>query len=485
MGIGTHSGTGKGKADVLRNVYIISMKGKEGKSRRMHFKAEAAREKLKFEFFDATDRKKIPYEAMLKAGAHFRKLAGHRELKDFEIAAADSHRRIYKMMIDSNMPLALVFEDDAELCHDFCAKVKALELPVDFDVVKLEDWRARFRSVEESYLCPRREIPIISDKGGGPGTAAYIISLSGAKKLYSANTPIWMNADGIMDLRHLNKIGLEAINLYQVIPALARQIPFDNSSAMRRFGRTGKKFFRMIIEHCAKTVSRQQGEYYGLGELDKKLKAYIKKKRGFFIELGANDGIAQSNTLWFEKHKKWSGILIEAVPELYKKCKKNRPNCRVLNYACVEEGYPDDFIRLRYANLTSVVENAMESEELKEHLKSARKFCQQEQYAVDVTAQTLSTLLKESSVRHIDFLSLDVEGYELNVLKGLDFNKWQPHFILVEQREENGRAIKEYLTERGYKLICNLSGFTYENNPQWDGSTNDFLYEYEKIKNSG
>ena len=74
--------------------------------------------------------------------------------------------------------------------------------------------------------------------------------------------------------------------------------------------------------------------------LDKKLNDIFQNKRnGFFIELGGYDGITQSNTCFFEKELNWSGILIEPSINQYNKCKINRPNSIVLNYACVSDDY--------------------------------------------------------------------------------------------------------------------------------------------------
>lgn len=55
---------------------------------------------------------------------------------------------------------------------------------------------------------------------------------------------------------------------------------------------------------------------YSLNELDIKLLKYINKRNGFFIEVGANNGISQTNTLLFEKNYGWNGMLIEAIPDL-------------------------------------------------------------------------------------------------------------------------------------------------------------------------
>ena len=85
--------------------------------------------------------------------------------------------------------------------------------------------------------------------------------------------------------------------------------------------------------------------------LDKKLyNVFQKKKNGFFIELGANDGLKQSNTAMFEKHLGWKGILIEPSLKGFELCKKNRPNSICLNCACVSKDYDDMYISGDFEN---------------------------------------------------------------------------------------------------------------------------------------
>lgn len=103
-------------------------------------------------------------------------------------------------------------------------------------------------------------------------------------------------------------------------------------------------------------------EYFALNQLDIKLKKYLNFRRGYFIEAGANDGVKQSNTLYFEKYKGWRGILIEPIPNLAKKCRINRPKCIVENCALVPFDFQETYIEMQYCNLMSLVKGAMKSE---------------------------------------------------------------------------------------------------------------------------
>jgi hypothetical protein len=94
-----------------------------------------------------------------------------------------------------------------------------------------------------------------------------------------------------------------------------------------------------------------------------------------------------------------------------------------------------------------------------------------------VKAYKLDDILQSENVKHIDFLSLDVEGYEFNVLKGLNLDKNRPVFILVEIYRYDYENITQWLKENNYDLLCNFSGYNKNENPIWDGTHNDYLFK--------
>lgn len=171
-----------------------------------------------------------------------------------------------------------------------------------------------------------------------------------------------------------------------------------------------------------------------LNGLDVKLERYLDFDGGFFIEAGANDGFTQSNTYYFEKHRGWSGILVEGIPDLYRQCLDRRPASRVFNCALVSSSFTDSTVTMRYANLMSIVEGARGTHDQDtefinkgldiQHLSGS--------FHRQVPARTLTSILDECGVRDIDLFSLDVEGYEGQVLHGLDLTRYRPRYICVE-----------------------------------------------------
>lgn len=174
---------------------------------------------------------------------------------------------------------------------------------------------------------------------------------------------------------------------------------------------------------------------YALNELDRKLSRYLDFDGGFFIEAGANDGIQQSNTLFFERHRKWTGLLVEPIPELANRCRRNRTRCLVENVALTSFEDNRHTIEMRYCNLMSLVKGAMKTpqEELA-HIEAGCRGQKIESRDVTVPAGRLSEILDRHRIERIDLFSLDVEGFELNVLKGLDFDKHRPVHMLIEAR---------------------------------------------------
>ncbi len=204
-----------------------------------------------------------------------------------------------------------------------------------------------------------------------------------------------------------------------------------------------------------------------LYEIDRKLERHINRDGGVFIEAGANDGVRQSNTYFFEKVRGWKGLLVEPVPELAAECRKNRRAAVVCEAALVEREVAGATVELQVAGLMSTVTGALDDEALARHLAWAVEVQKDLRgtRTMRVPARTLSALIDEAGVgREIDLLCLDVEGGEEAALRGLDLTRHAPRFICVEARDE--AAINAVLGAR-YRVVDVLTDV---------GSHRDLLY---------
>ena len=192
--------------------------------------------------------------------------------------------------------------------------------------------------------------------------------------------------------------------------------------------------------------------YLALNDLDRKLERHLDFDGGRFVEAGANDGLAQSNTYYFERIRGWTGLLVEPVPELAATCRKNR-RARVMEAALVAEAAPGATVELRTAGLMSTVTGALGDPDATDRHVALGLTVQQlaGSRRLMVPARTLSSLLDQAGFAEpVDLLSLDVEGGEPGALRGLDFARHAPRFICVEARDP--AAIAAVLEPR-YRLL--------------------------------
>jgi FkbM family methyltransferase len=204
------------------------------------------------------------------------------------------------------------------------------------------------------------------------------------------------------------------------------------------------------------------------GRVDIKILPYLKDiEKGFFIEAGALDGLFMSNTKILEDLG-WDGILVEPSPKAAQKCRDNR-KCAVEQCALVS----NDFKEKKVAG-----DFFFDGGEGLGAWSGIHRSHYGIKAAVLVHALTLDRILEHYGVKKVDFFSLDVEGYELEVLKGVDLEKIDITYILIEVNlsDYSLEDLNQYLAKYGYKNLGCLSGFT-EGMDGWNGSHNDYIFK--------
>jgi len=169
-------------------------------------------------------------------------------------------------------------------------------------------------------------------------------------------------------------------------------------------------------------------------------------KNGFYVDVGANNPVIQSNTNFFYR-KGWSGINIDAKPGSMKVFFKKRK--RDIN---LEIPVSDVHESVKFFMFNPSFYDTF-SEEIANHHKDKLVGTKM------LNTKKLSDVFDEVNISEIDFLSVDVEGYDLKVLKSNDWSKYRPKVIIIEDfdihKKREDSTIYKFLSKKGYIFFCN------------------------------
>jgi FkbM family methyltransferase len=175
-------------------------------------------------------------------------------------------------------------------------------------------------------------------------------------------------------------------------------------------------------------------------------------KNGICVEVGSNEPISIcSQSLHLEEKLDWKCVLIEPNPILFQKAINLRPQAIICELACTFPGN----IKTLILNIP-LDENNQEVTGHASLEKNADEHNYEFHNTIEVKADTLTNILQSRKINKIDFLSIDVEGTEMEVLMGLDFNIYRPKLILLEDKH---LYLKKhlFLKKNGYKLVQRLN----------------------------
>jgi len=192
----------------------------------------------------------------------------------------------------------------------------------------------------------------------------------------------------------------------------------------------------LLLKHLTKSKAEFRQDLFVLSELNF-------KHEGYFVEFGAANGQAGSNTYLLEKEFSWNGILCEPARIWHAELKQNRKAS--IDTRCVwsQSGATISFNEVTLAGFSTI--NSFSSSDW--HSESRKKGIR-----YDVETICLNDLLSiYNAPSHIDYLSIDTEGSEFEILKAFDFNKYSFSCITVEHNHTPMRdKVYSLLTENGY-----------------------------------
>ena len=189
--------------------------------------------------------------------------------------------------------------------------------------------------------------------------------------------------------------------------------------------------------------------YFSQSGQDKIIKNHFFKdySNGFFVEIGAFDGLEGSNCFHFEKFSNWKGIAIEASPTQFDKLKKNR-KCTLINKAISKSIEEVEFIDIieGYKQMSGI-NNINYSKNFDRAKKNIKTKFNKEILKTSTFADMISDNL------NIDYLSIDIEGSEFEILKTIDYDKYNIKVISVENNLPMEQSFKEFFLNKNFSYF--------------------------------
>jgi FkbM family methyltransferase len=172
--------------------------------------------------------------------------------------------------------------------------------------------------------------------------------------------------------------------------------------------------------------------------------------KGLFLDVGANDGVRDSNTMLLDELG-WTGVLVEANPAIARAAAANRPRSRVVNCAVGASASAPDCTFHQVSGGTESL-TGLSSLNLPDHVRTQVSSLGGHIDAVTVPARTLDEIWLEAGFeRGPDFVSLDVEGAELDALHGFSITRHRPRLLLVEDNSrDTDHQVRHWLRAAGY-----------------------------------
>ena len=235
-----------------------------------------------------------------------------------------------------------------------------------------------------------------------------------------------------------NKIS-EAYNIYKLVLEKVPNLQDGEKPYVVR------GIIRKRIWDCLRKLG-QNSDYFSEAGQDMLVKENFFKdqKSGFFLEIGAFNGIEGSNCYHFEKFMNWQGIAVEASPLQFEKLKKNR-NCKLMNVALGSENKQVEFYEVT-EGFTQM--SGINNLNFKNSFERIKKNSDSKINKINIECKTFENLIPSDQI--IDLISIDIEGNEPDVLSSINFDKYQIKVIILENNIPNELSYLKFFTEKNF-----------------------------------
>lgn len=171
------------------------------------------------------------------------------------------------------------------------------------------------------------------------------------------------------------------------------------------------------------------------------------KRNGYFVDFGATNGKDINNSFLLEKEYDWNGIVCEPNPVYHTDLRSNR-NCSI-DTRCV---YTTSNLLVKFLNVTECGELSGISKHAFKDEHSQKRTINTEIMVETVSLNDL--LIQHNAPTTIDYMSIDTEGSEFEIIKSFDFSKYDVRLITIEHNWTPDREnIFSFLKERGYRRV--------------------------------
>jgi FkbM family methyltransferase len=206
-------------------------------------------------------------------------------------------------------------------------------------------------------------------------------------------------------------------------------------------------------------------KYYAAHGIDQYIKEtfFPTKNNGYFIDIGAHNGVDINNTYYFE-NEGWEGVCFEPIPEIFNQLKQNR-KCKVVQKAISDYIGLSQFFKIEgYSDMLS----GLAAKYPQNHIARINREIEQYSQNYDYIDVMCSTFNEEIHQTDIYILSIDTEGAELDILKTIDFTKYNINIMIVEYNYYNQELLDllhknnfEIVQHRGVDLIIKNKNYVY------------------------